>query len=89
MHPVEWFFQVESVFSNNHITSEHMPFNHVMQQLPPETINTALDIIKNQANIPDPYIRIKQKLTNSFGKTKCQMCDELFDMPPLGLGKTS
>ncbi len=61
----------------------------MLQQLPPETITTALDIIKNQATLPDPYTRLKNKLTHTFGKTKYQMCDELLDMPALGSGKPS
>ncbi len=81
MRPVECFFQVESVFSTSHITSECTCFNYVLQQLPPETITTALDIIKNQANLPNPYTRLKKKLTHTFGKIKYQMCDELLDMP--------
>ena len=89
MKPVECFFQVESVFSTSHITSKRTRFNYVLQQLSPETITTVLDIIKNQATIPNPYSRLKQKLTNTFGKTKYQMCDELLDMPPLGSGKPS
>ena len=71
------FFQVESVFSTSHITSERMRFHYMLQQLPQETITTALDIIKNQANLPDPYTRLKNKLTHTFGKTKYQMCNEL------------
>ena len=55
MRPFECFFQAESVFSTSHITSEGTRFHYVLQQLPPETITTHLDIIKNQANIPDPY----------------------------------
>ena len=88
MRPVECFF---SVFSTSHITSEPTRFHYVLQQLPPETITTALDIIKNQATLPDPYTRLKNKLTHTFGKTKYryQMCDELLDMPALGLGKPS
>ena len=62
MRPVEWFFQAESVFSTSHITSEHSRFHYVLQQLPQETITTALDIIKNQANLPDPYTRLRKKL---------------------------
>ncbi len=56
---------------------------------PPETITPSLDIIKNQATIPNPYSRLNQKITNTFSKTKYEMCDELLDMPPLGLGKPS
>ena len=29
-----------------------------------------------------PYTRLKEKLTNIYGKSKYQLCDELFDMPP-------
>ncbi len=89
MRPVEWFLQAESVFTTSHITSERTRFHYVLQQLPPETITTALDIIKNQATLPDPYTRLKNKLTHTFGKTKYQMCDELLDMPALGSGKPS
>ena len=61
----------------------------MLQQLPPETITTALDIIKNQATFPDPYTRLKNNLTHTFGKTKYQMRDELLDMSALGSGKPS
>ena len=89
MRPVECFFQVESVFSISHITSERTHFKYILQQLSPETITTVLDIIKNQATLPEPYTRLKKKLTHTFGKTKYQMCDELLVMPALGSGKTS
>ncbi len=89
LRPVEWFLQAESVFITSHITSERTRFHHVLQNLPQETITTALDIIKNQATLADPYTRLKNKLTHTFGKTKYQMCDELLDMPALGSGKPS
>ena len=89
LRPVEWFLQAESVFITSHITSERTRFHHVLQQLPQETITTALDLIKNQATLADPYTRLKNKLTHTFGKTKYQMCDELLDMPALGSGKPS
>ncbi len=90
--PVECFFQVESVFSNNNINNEQICFNYVLQQLPQETrkhITTVLDIIQQQATLANPYTSIKQKLISTFGKTKYQMCDELFDMPALGSGRPS
>ena len=36
-----------------------------------------------------PYTRLKEKLTNTFGKSKYQLCDELFDMTPLSAEKPS
>ena len=75
------------MFFTNHVNSERTRFHYVLQQLPQETITTALDIIRIQATLPDPYTRLKNKLTHTFGKTKYQMCDELLDMPALGSGK--
>ena len=70
MRPVEWFFQVESVFSTSHIPSERTRFNYVLQQLQPKTITTALDIIKNQATLPDPYTRLVLKKLLFFADFK-------------------
>ena len=54
LNPVEWFFQVEAVFSTNHINSERTQFMHVLQQLLLETITLVLDIIKQQATLTNP-----------------------------------
>ena len=60
---------------------------YVLKKLPAKTITSILDIIRQQAN--QPLHKGKEQAHQSFGKAKYQMCDELFDMPPLGSGKSS
>ena len=40
------------------------------------------DVIRQVDTLATPYTGLKEKLTNIYGKSKYQLCDELFDMPP-------
>ena len=60
---------------------------HVLQKLPPDTVASIRDVIRH--TLATPYTRLKEKLTNTYGKSKYQLCDELFDLPPLGPEKPS
>ncbi len=62
---------------------------HDLQKLPPETVASMRDIIRQVDKLAAPYTRLEEKLTNNYGKTKYQLCDELFDMPPFGADKPS
>ena len=45
------------------------------------------DVIRQVDTLPAPYTCLKEKLTITYGKSKYQLCSELFDMPPFGTEK--
>ena len=87
--PEDWFAVIEAVFVTRRITNERTRYMHVLQKLPPETVASVRDVIRQVDTLAAPYTRLKEKLTNTYGKSKYQLCDELFDMPPLGAEKPS
>ena len=82
--PQDWFAVIEAVFVTRRITAERTRYMHVLQKLPPNTVASVRNIIRQVDTLAAPYTRLKEKLTNTYGKSKYQLCDELFDMPPLG-----
>ena len=87
--PEDWFAVIEAVFATRHITAERNRYMNVLQKLPPESVTSIRDVIRQVDTLAAPYTSLKEKLTNMYGKSKCQLCDELFDMPPLGAKKPS
>jgi len=89
IQPDDWFAVIEATFATRRITAERTRYMHVLQKLPPDTIANVRDIIRQQDTLANPYTRLKEKLTNTYGRSKYQLCDELYDMPALGAEKPS
>ena len=87
--PEDWFVVIEAMFVTPCITTERTRYIHVLQKLPPEAVASMNDVICQVDTLTSPFTRLKEKLTNTYGKSKYQLCDELFDMPPLGAEKPS
>ena len=87
--PEDWFAVIEAVFVTRRITNERTRYMHVLQKLPPETVNSVRNVIRQVETLATPYTGLKEKFTNMYGKSKYQLCDELFDMPSLGTKKPS
>ena len=81
--PQDWFAVIEALFVTRRITAERTRYMHILQKLPPDTVASVRDIIRQVDTLAAPYTRLKEKLTNTYGKSKYQLCDEVFDMPPL------
>lgn len=83
--PVEWFLQVEALFSTRGITSQRTRYDHVLSVLPCEVITTVLDILQNHtAAITDPYDRLKAALLGRLVKSENRRIEELLNGTPMG-----
>ncbi len=74
---------IEAVFVTRRITTERTRYMHILQKLRPDTVASVRDIICQVDTLAASYTRLKEKLTKTYGKSKYQLCNELFDMPPL------
>ena len=71
--PEAWFAVIEAVFVTHRITAERTRYMHVLQKLPPETIASVRDVIRQVDTLAAPYTCLKEKLTNTYGKSKYQL----------------
>ena len=61
--PEDWFAVIEAVFVTRCITNERNRYMHVLQKLPPETVASVRDVIRQGDTLATPYTRLKGKLT--------------------------
>ena len=82
MAPKDWLAVIEAMFVTCRFTAERTRYMHVLQKLPPKTVTSVCDVIRQVDTLAPPYTRLKEKLTNTYGKSKYQLCDECLTCPP-------
>jgi hypothetical protein len=84
--PRLWFAQVDAVFESSRVTRDRTKYLHVLAKLPElvlESISDIIDEVAEQAP-PDAFIRLRERLTGSYGLTQWQQLARLVDHPGLG-----
>ena len=79
--PELWFMQVEAVFNTRtpKVTVDGTKFDHTLTALPQEVLNSVRNIIRLPTATPDRYLRLKESLILSFGKSVAQHHAELIE----------
>ena len=79
--PELWFIQTESVFNTRipKVTRDATKFDHVVTALPPEALNSLVNVIRLPATVPDRYVQLKAALQLTYGKTQAQKLTELIE----------
>ena len=77
--PELWFMQAEAVFNTRYpkITADSTKFDHILTALPQEMLNSIKGLIRLPVATPDRYVRLKESLILSFGKSVAQKHAEL------------
>ena len=68
--PDMWFFQIEAVFNNRQpkVTVDATKFNHAVAALPQDVLLEIRHIIGLPETTPDRYVKLKEALTETYGK---------------------
>lgn len=83
--PVEWFLQVEALFSTRSISSQQTRFNYVLTALPCDVISTVIDVIQyDRENVSDPYDQLKAAILNRLVKSESRRIEELLNGTSMG-----
>ncbi len=83
--PVMWFRQAEACFRRSNITVSGTKFDHVLMKLPEAVVISVRSLINEiQPTDNDAYERLKERLTESYAKTRWQQAFELIKHPDLG-----
>lgn len=79
--PELWFLQAESVFNTRvpKVTRDATKFDHVVTALPPEALNSLVNVIRLPATVPDRYTQLKAALNLTYGKTQAEKLKELIE----------
>lgn len=80
-NPRTWFVQVEATFRRAKITQESTRFDYVLENLPPEVVDTIHAIVDDPGE--DPYTRVKAKLLGTYSTSKHQAMWAIMDLPEL------
>jgi hypothetical protein len=80
-----WFRQAEACFRRSNITQSSTMYDHVlMKQLEAVVISVRNLINEIQPGANDSYERLKERLTDSYAKTRWQQAFALIKHPDLG-----
>ena len=60
--PEDWFAVIEAVFVTRCITNERTRHMHVLQKLPPDTVASVRDVIRQVDTLAAPYTRLLLEL---------------------------
>lgn len=82
--PVEWFLQVEALFSTRNITSQQTKFNYILAALPCDIITTVIDVIQANRDAADAYDKLKAALLGRLVKSESRRIEELLRGTPMG-----
>ncbi len=83
--PIMWFRQAEAFFRRSNITTSSTMCDHVLMKLP-EAVVISVRSLSNeiQPGANDSYERLKERLTDSYAKTRWQQAFTLIKHPDLG-----
>jgi hypothetical protein len=83
--PVMWFRQAEACFRRSNITTSSTMYDHVLMKLPEAVVISVRSLINEiQPGANDAYERLKERLTDSYAKTRWQQAFALIKHPDLG-----
>jgi hypothetical protein len=83
--PIMWFRQAEACFRRSNITQSSTMYDHVLMKLPEAVVISVRNLINEiQPGANDAYERLKERLTNSYAKTRWQQAFALIKHPDLG-----
>lgn len=81
--PEAWFIQAEAQFNISRITSDETRYAYVVAALPPDTINTIMDIIRDPPT-QDKYQALKHSLIQRHSVSEERRLEELLSNAELG-----
>jgi hypothetical protein len=83
--PIMWFRQAEACFRRSNITMSSTMYDHVLMKLPEAVVISVRNLINEiQPGANDAYERLKERLTDSYAKTRWQQAFALIKHPDLG-----
>ncbi len=83
--PIMWFWQAEACFRRSNITQSSTMYDHVLMKLPEAVVISVRNLINEiQPGANDAYERLKERLTDSYAKTRWQQAFALIKHPDLG-----
>jgi len=69
--PIMWFRQAEACFRRSNITQSSTMYDHVLMKLPEAVVISVRNLINEiQPGANDSYERLKERLTDSYAKTR-------------------
>jgi len=77
------------VFDTCNIQTECACYQHVVAKLPCETLISVCDLLRAGTGGDNPYTTLKNRLCSTFGRIKWELCNSLYEHPPLGSDKPS
>jgi hypothetical protein len=84
-YPVMWFRQAEECFRRSNISTSSTMFDHVLMKLQEAVVVSVRSLINEiQPGDNNAYKRLKERLTNSYAKTRWQQAFALIKHPDLG-----
>lgn len=87
--PASWFINVEAQFSTRHITQEQTKYEHVVQNLPANVIDSVLDLINPDQPSATPYTDLKRALMDRHSLSTSKRIEQLLSGEEIGDRKPS
>jgi len=83
--PDMWFSQTEAVFRRSNVTASFTKYDHVLMKLPEAVVVSVRNLVAAvRPTDPDPYEKLKARLTASYAKTRWQQVFALLRHPDIG-----